>query len=88
MPEWCLASLPGRCHACPMRGEGIIIGALALVWGALLWIMRPELMGLAREGGRGLRDRRVINFLVTAAAIVLPAGGIFLIIWYSLGGGQ
>ncbi len=86
VPVLRLAPRPSPCNAYPMRGEGIILGALALAWGTLLWIMRPELLKLAREGGKGLRDRRVVNFLVTAAGILLPVGGAFLIVWNALGG--
>lgn len=67
-----------------MRAEDTVFGALAVLWGALLWVMRPELLKLAREGGRGLRDRRVINALVVAAGVLLPLGGILLILWKAL----
>lgn len=64
-----------------MRVEEVFFGLLALAWGVILWIMRPELLKLGREGGRGLRDRRVINALVIFAGVLLPLGGVLLILW-------
>ncbi|MBC7230697.1 MAG: hypothetical protein H5T74_09955 [Actinobacteria bacterium] len=64
-----------------MKWDEIIMGAAAIIWGPLLLLMRGELLGFAREGGRGLRDRRVINALVISAAVLLPAGGVALILW-------
>jgi len=63
-----------------MRDEELIIGVLAMVWGIILWLMRPELLELGREDGRGLRNRKVINALVTAAALALPLAGAAVII--------
>lgn len=62
-----------------MEMEELVLGILAVAWGILLWVMRPELLTFAHEGGRGLRDRRVINVLVISAAILLPLGGLALI---------
>lgn len=62
-----------------MEMEELVFGILAVAWGILLWVMRPELLTFAREGGRGLRDRRVINALVIAAATLLSLGGLALI---------
>jgi len=70
-----------RCDAWVMKWDEIIMGAAAIIWGPLLLLMRGELLGFAREGGRGLRDRRVINALVISAAVLLPAGGVALILW-------
>lgn len=58
-----------------MDWEGVIIGGAAIVWGVVLFFARPELLGFAREGGKGLRDRRVINALVISAGVLLPAAG-------------
>ncbi|WP_287152699.1 hypothetical protein [Candidatus Solincola tengchongensis] len=62
-----------------MKAEEVIFGLLALAWGGLLWAMRPELLKLGREGGRGLRNPRVINALIKIAGVLLPAGGLLLI---------
>ncbi|MDI6875040.1 hypothetical protein [Candidatus Solincola sp.] len=67
-----------------MKVEEVIFGLLAMAWGAILWAMRPELLKLGREGGRGLRDPRVINALVITAGILLPLGGLSLILWRGL----
>lgn len=80
MVESTLLSVPSGCHACLMRVEEIVVGVLALAWGGILWVMRPELLKLGREGGRGFRDPKVINILVIAAGISLPLGGLYLII--------
>lgn len=56
------------------------MGTIAIIWGPVLLLMRGELLGFAREGGRGLRDRRVINTLVLSASLLLPAGGMALIL--------
>ncbi|NPV59432.1 MAG: hypothetical protein HPY75_07190 [Actinobacteria bacterium] len=63
-----------------MRWDDIIMGTIAIIWGPVLLLMRGELLGFAREGGRGLRDRRVINTLVLSASLLLPAGGMALIL--------
>ncbi len=63
-----------------MKVEEIVFGLLSLAWGAILWAMRAELLRLGREGGKGLRDPRVINVLVTAACVLLPLGGLLLIL--------
>ncbi|MGQ9476147.1 MAG: hypothetical protein ACUVRX_10960 [Actinomycetota bacterium] len=78
--ESTLLSVTPGCHACHMRVEEIMVGVLALAWGGILWVMRPELLKLGREDGRGLRDPKVINILVIAAGISLPLGGLYLII--------
>lgn len=62
-----------------MKAEEVIFGLLALAWGGLLWAMRPELLKLGREGGKGLRDPRVINVLTITAGVLLPVGGLLLI---------
>lgn len=63
-----------------MKWEQIIMGILAVIWGIVLFFMRPEILQLSREGGRGLRDRRVINALVITAIIFLILGGLIIII--------
>lgn len=63
-----------------MDREALIIGAIGIIWGVILFFMRPQLMEFSREGGRGLRDARVINVLVIAAVALLGAGGIALIL--------
>jgi uncharacterized membrane protein len=63
-----------------MKWEQIIMGILAVIWGVVLFFMRPEILQLSREGGRGLRDRRVINALVIMAIIFLILGGLIIII--------
>lgn len=60
--------------------DQLIIGVLAVAWGIILWLMRPELLELGKEGGRGLRDRKVINTLVTGAALGLPLAGAAVIL--------
>ncbi len=62
-----------------MKVEELVFGILAFAWGIILLAMRRELLQFAREGGRGLRDRRVLNALVIAAALLLFAGGIYLV---------
>lgn len=62
-----------------MRVEELIFGILALAWGVILLSMRMELLQLAREGGRGLRDRRVLNVLIVSAAVLLFIGGIYIL---------
>ena len=63
-----------------MKWEQIIMGILAVIWGIVLFFMRPEILQLSREGGRGLRDRRVINTMVITAIIFLILGGLIIII--------
>jgi hypothetical protein len=63
-----------------MKWDEVIIGTLAIVWGIVLLFMRPEILELGRDGGRGLRNRKVINALVIAAIILLPIGGIAIIL--------
>ncbi len=74
-----LAATACGCHAVSMKVEELVFGVMAVAWGILLWVMRPELLQFAREGGKGLRDRRVINGLVISAGILLPLGGMALI---------
>jgi hypothetical protein len=62
-----------------MKVEELLFGMLALAWGAILLVTRTELLQFAREGGRGLRDRRVLNVLVVSAAGLLFIGGIYLL---------
>jgi uncharacterized iron-regulated membrane protein len=67
-----------------MQMEEVVFGVLALAWGVLLWVMRGELVKLGREGGKGLRDPRVINILVISAGVLLPLGGLLLIFFRGL----
>jgi hypothetical protein len=63
-----------------MDWEAIIMGGLAVVWGIILSFMRPQVLEFSREGGRGLRDRKVLNALVIAAIFFLLIGGITIIL--------
>lgn len=63
-----------------MKWEEVIIGSLAIVWGIILFFMRTEILELSREGGKGLRNRKVINVLLVSAIIFLFAGGAMIII--------
>jgi hypothetical protein len=56
------------------------MGAIAVIWGIVLFFMRGEILEFSREGGRGLRDRRVINALVITGTIFLIAGGLYVIV--------
>ncbi len=58
-----------------MESEGIVIGGLAVVMGVVLFCMRSEMLEFAREGGRGLRNRRVIAAVVAVAIAFLLAAG-------------
>lgn len=57
------------------------MGSLAIIWGIILVFMRREILDLSREGGKGLRDRSVINGLVITAVVFLILGGVFIIIF-------
>ena len=63
-----------------MQWEEVIIGAVAIIWGVILLFMRPELLELSREGGKGLRDRRILNAVLIAAIIFLPIAGVTIIL--------
>jgi len=63
-----------------MHWEEMIIGIVAVIWGVILLVMRPELLELSREGGRGLRDRRILNAVLIAAIIFLPIAGMAIIL--------
>jgi|GEM_PF-1161908 len=63
-----------------MHWEEVIIGAVAIIWGVILLVMRPELLELSREGGKGLRDRRILNAVLIAATILLPIAGVTIIL--------
>lgn len=67
-----------------MKYEEIIFGALAIFWGVFAFANRKELYKLAREGGRGLRDIRVLKPLILISSAVLPVVGILLIIFRGL----
>ncbi len=58
-----------------MKWDEVIMGSLAIVMGVVLFFMRPEILGFSHEGGRGLRNRKVINALAIAAIVFLLAGG-------------
>ncbi|MBN2026572.1 MAG: hypothetical protein JW854_07435 [Actinobacteria bacterium] len=62
-----------------MDWEAMIMGGLAVIWGVILFFMRPQVLEFAREGGRGLRDRKVLNVLVIVAIVFLLSGGIAII---------
>jgi hypothetical protein len=63
-----------------MDWEGIIMGSLATIMGVVLISMRTDILEFAREGGRGLRDRRVINALVIVGTVFLLVAGIAVIL--------
>ena len=63
-----------------MQWEEVIIGAVAIIWGLILLVMRPELLELSREGGRGLRDKRTLNAVLITAIILLPIAGVTIIL--------
>jgi hypothetical protein len=63
-----------------MDAEGVIIASVAVIWGVILFFMRPQILEFSREGGKGLRNRKVINALVITAAVALIAGGIAIIL--------
>jgi len=63
-----------------MDWGAMIMGGLAVVWGVILFFMRPQVLEYSREGGRGLRDRKVLNVLVIAAIIFLLGGGMTIIL--------
>jgi hypothetical protein len=62
-----------------MDWEGVVIGGVAVIWGVMLFSMRSQMLEFSREGGKGLRNRRVINALVMAAVLFLLAAGIAVI---------
>jgi len=63
-----------------MDWEAIIMGGIAVIWGVILFFMRPQVLEFAREGGKGLRDRRVLNVVVIAAILFLLGGGTTIIV--------
>lgn len=63
-----------------MRWDEIIIGGAAVIWGILLLVMRPEILKSAREGGKGLRNPRVLDILLKAAIVLLPTSGLAVIL--------
>ena len=67
-----------------MDWEAMIMGGLAVIWGVILFFMRPQVLEFAREGGRGLRDRSILNVVVIAAVAFLISGGIVIIVLMGL----
>lgn len=63
-----------------MKWDEVIIGCLAVVWGIILLFMRPQILEFSRQGGRGLRNRKVINALVVTAVVFLFIGGVAIIL--------
>jgi hypothetical protein len=63
-----------------MRIEELVFGALCLFWGAAALALRREFYALASEGGRGLRDIRLLKPLLLVAAAALLASGLFLVL--------
>jgi|DewCreStandDraft_5_1066085.scaffolds.fasta_scaffold02234_2 hypothetical protein len=63
-----------------MKWDELIIGILALIWGGIVFAMRAEILELSREGGKGLRNRKVLNAVVIAAIIFLITGGLAIIL--------
>jgi len=64
-----------------MDAEGVIIASVAVIWGVILFFMRPQILEFSREGGKGLRNRNVINALVITAAVALIAAGMAIVLW-------
>ena len=62
-----------------MDWEAIIMGGIAVIWGVVLFFTRPQVLEFAREGGKGLRDRGVLNVVVIAAILFLLIGGVVII---------
>ncbi len=63
-----------------MRAERMVFGAMCLFWGAAALALRREFYALAREGGRGLRDIRLLKPLLIAASAALLASGLLLVL--------
>ncbi|RJP33444.1 MAG: hypothetical protein C4536_04220 [Actinobacteria bacterium] len=63
-----------------MDWEAVIMGGVAVIWGIILFFMRPQILEFSRPGGKGLRDRKVINALVIGAIFFLCSGGTAIII--------
>ncbi len=63
-----------------MDAEAVIIASVAVIWGVILFFMRPQILEFSREGGKGLRNRKVINALVVIAAVALTVAGIAIIL--------
>lgn len=63
-----------------MKVEELIIGALCIFWGIFGFVNRDAMYDHAREGGRGLRDIRILKPLVLTATAILPVVGVVLII--------
>ncbi len=63
-----------------MDEEALIMGGIAVIWGVIVFFVRPQILEFSREGGRGLRNRKVLNALVIAAIAFLCAGGIAVIL--------
>lgn len=63
-----------------MKLEELIIGALCVFWGIFGFFNRGAMYDYAREGGRGLRDMRLLKPLVLTATAALPVVGVVLII--------
>jgi hypothetical protein len=63
-----------------MDAEGVVIACVAVIWGVILLVMRPQILEFSREGGKGLRDRKVINALVITAATALTVAGVTIVL--------
>jgi|YNPNPStandDraft_1061719.scaffolds.fasta_scaffold12378_2 hypothetical protein len=63
-----------------MRTEELVFGLLCLFWGAASLAWRKEILSLSREGGRGLRDPRLLRPLLSAASVLSLAAGSFLVL--------
>jgi len=58
----------------------VIIGGLAVIWGVILFSARPHILEYSRPGGKGLRDRKVLNMLVAGGIAFLCLGGTAMIL--------
>ncbi|MDY6794771.1 MAG: hypothetical protein SWK76_05765 [Actinomycetota bacterium] len=63
-----------------MQLEELIIGVAAIIWGVILLAMRQEILELSREGGRGLRNRKILNAVLIAGIVLLPITGAIIIL--------
>lgn len=67
-----------------MDWEALIMGVIAVIWGVVLCFVRPQILDFAREGGKGLRNRSILNVVVIAATALLLGGGSAVIMFMGL----
>lgn len=81
-----MATFPNRsgkgrgCYNRLMRTEELVFGLLCVIWGAFSLVWRREILSLAREGAKGLRDPRLLKPLLFAASSLLMVVGVFLLL--------